>query len=157
MAQPDERLVNMYDGHCNSSIGCVLMHFAKAHKIDVEAVAFAAIGKEPLERAAAVLLIRISPELPSQTENYGILKRRIYTHEAGIFAQHPSSSKGFTIFNYDGSMAGVEEPYTANFNQWSSDPGIAIMECSDGQIRLIPASAIKDFDHEVMMSFRPTS
>lgn len=51
------------------------------------------------------------------------------------------------LFEYNGFMGTVNEetrmPYNARFNGWSGDPGVAVMDCSDGEQRLIPTFAIK--------------
>lgn len=39
--------------------------------------------------------------------------------------------------------------YTAKFVEWTRDPGIAVFECSDGKLRLIPTYAIKG-DHQIL-------
>lgn len=48
-------------------------------------------------------------------------------------------------FNYNGFHGKLMKgfaPYTAIFNQWSDDPGIAICSCSDGKKRYIPSFAL---------------
>jgi len=48
-------------------------------------------------------------------------------------------------FEYNGFMGQTKKgiaPYKARFVKWSGDPGVAIMECSDGKIRYIPTFAI---------------
>jgi len=50
-------------------------------------------------------------------------------------------------FNYNGFMGiitGKEKMtnYTAVFVEWTSDPGIALFECSDGKLRMIPTYAL---------------
>lgn len=48
-------------------------------------------------------------------------------------------------FNYGGLFTQVKEgetDYTAEFKEWTEDPGVAIFICSDGQERLIPTCAI---------------
>lgn len=53
----------------------------------------------------------------------------------------------FTINNYKyngfmgNTMPGIA-PFTAKFVKWSGDPGVAIMDCSDGKQRYIPTFAI---------------
>ena len=48
-------------------------------------------------------------------------------------------------FEYNGfcgkTMPGLT-PYTAEFKEWTSDPGVALWTCSDGEERLIPTFAI---------------
>jgi len=50
-------------------------------------------------------------------------------------------------FEYNGFFGKGDDkvvmPYTARFKQWSGDPGIAIMSCSDGEERHIPTYAMK--------------
>jgi len=52
-----------------------------------------------------------------------------------------------TKFEYNGFCGSgdgtVIMPYSARFKAWSGDPGVAIMECSDGEERLIPIFAMK--------------
>lgn len=38
--------------------------------------------------------------------------------------------------------------YTAEFKEWTEDPGIAICVCSDGKERLIPSCQLEGFDCE---------
>jgi hypothetical protein len=48
-------------------------------------------------------------------------------------------------FEYNGFFGKLLEgltPYTATFKEWTSDPGIGIFTCSDGEERLIPTFAI---------------
>jgi len=48
-------------------------------------------------------------------------------------------------FEYNG-FYGRELPgqtdYTAEFKEWTSDPGVAVFKCSDGEERLIPTFAL---------------
>jgi hypothetical protein len=50
-------------------------------------------------------------------------------------------------FSYNGfggtSDKGVTMPYTGHFKNWTGDPGVARMDCSDGKERIIPTFAIK--------------
>jgi len=50
-------------------------------------------------------------------------------------------------FEYNGFMGRSDKskrmPYNARFKQWSGDPGIALMKCSDGKERHIPTYAMK--------------
>jgi len=53
-----------------------------------------------------------------------------------------------TNFNYNGFCGKVllgYTTYTAEFVKWSSDPGVAICDCSDGKQRLIPTYALERF------------
>ncbi|RLF87253.1 hypothetical protein DRN34_02245 [Thermococci archaeon] len=34
-------------------------------------------------------------------------------------------------------------PYRAQFIRWSGDPGVAVMQCSDGKERFIPTFALR--------------
>ena len=54
-------------------------------------------------------------------------------------------------FVYNGLFGGPTKgyaKYTAEFKEWTEDPGIAICTCSDGKERLIPTFALKGFDPE---------
>ena len=49
-------------------------------------------------------------------------------------------------FNYNGFMGKTLPgfaPYTATFVEWTKDPGVAKMHCSDGKDRLIPTFALE--------------
>jgi len=50
-------------------------------------------------------------------------------------------------FTYDGFGGKTEKdvrmPYNARFCNWTGDPGIALMTCSDGEDRFIPTYAMK--------------
>lgn len=51
-------------------------------------------------------------------------------------------------FTYNGFMGNTQPglaKYTAKFNSWTNDPGVAKMDCSDGKQRLIPTFAIIDY------------
>ena len=51
-------------------------------------------------------------------------------------------------FSYNGFSGKLETgyaSYTAEFVKWTSDPGITVCSCSDGQERLIPTFALKEF------------
>ena len=48
-------------------------------------------------------------------------------------------------FVYGGLFIQVEEEetgYTAEFERWTKDPGVALFKCSDGEERLIPTCAL---------------
>ena len=55
-------------------------------------------------------------------------------------------------FHYNGfcgqELAGYTS-YTAEFLEWTNDPGVAKFQCSDGKIRLIPTFALEG-DRSVM-------
>ena len=55
-------------------------------------------------------------------------------------------------FTYNGFMGThnptIVMPYTARFEEWTTDPGIAVCLCSDGERRLIPTYALRDVDHD---------
>lgn len=54
-------------------------------------------------------------------------------------------------FRYDGfggSKTGGMADYTATFKEWTDDPGIALMMCSDGKDRRIPGWAIEGWDRK---------
>jgi len=36
-------------------------------------------------------------------------------------------------------------PYTAEFRNWTNDPGVAVCMCSDGKARLIPSCQLVGF------------
>ena len=62
------------------------------------------------------------------------------SYDAGNGFPHPISN-----FSYNGFMGQQKEgiaPYTAKFVKWSGDPGVAIMNCSDGKERYIPTYAV---------------
>lgn len=40
---------------------------------------------------------------------------------------------------------GQKTSYTATFHSWTNDPGIALMECSDGIKRLIPICCLMNY------------
>ena len=49
-------------------------------------------------------------------------------------------------FNYNGLMGENlpgHTPYTAEFVEWTRDPGVAKFQCSDGKVRLIPTFALE--------------
>lgn len=52
-------------------------------------------------------------------------------------------------FSYNG-LFGFQQPgyadYTAEFKEWTDDPGVAVCTCSDGKERLIPAFALEGFN-----------
>ena len=53
-------------------------------------------------------------------------------------------------FSYDGLFGrttGGYAKYTAEFKEWTEDPGIAICVCSDGIERLIPSCQLEGFDY----------
>ena len=55
-------------------------------------------------------------------------------------------------FDYNGfycrSLKGHTK-YTAEFKEWTEDPGIAICVCSDGVERLIPSCQLEGFDYDL--------
>ena len=62
------------------------------------------------------------------------------SYDAGKNFPHPISN-----FSYNGFMGTQEKgmaPYTAKFIKWSGDPGVVIMNCSDGKERYIPTYAV---------------
>jgi len=65
----------------------------------------------------------------------------------------------FTYNGFTGGLTGGKAKYTATFKQWTTDPGIALMSCSDGQERNIPGWAIenakkKDFPEQDLTEAR---
>lgn len=54
-------------------------------------------------------------------------------------------------FSYDGLFGrttGGYAKYTAEFKEWTEDPGVAVCSCSDGKERLIPTFALEGFCEE---------
>lgn len=47
-----------------------------------------------------------------------------------------------------GNLTDGNAEYTAEFIEWTEDPGIARCKCSDGKERLIPSFALNGFDYE---------
>lgn len=56
--------------------------------------------------------------------------------------EYPFTIKNFTYNGFFGKSIGGNALYKAKFKQWTGDPGIALMECSDGKERQIPTYAI---------------
>jgi hypothetical protein len=56
--------------------------------------------------------------------------------------EFPFIISNFTYNGFLGTKKKGTAPYTAKFNRWSGDPGIALMDCSDNKKRLIPSYAI---------------
>ncbi len=50
--------------------------------------------------------------------------------------------KNFTYNGFFGKLLGGETSYTAEFEEWTTDPGVAKCRCSDGEERLIPTFAL---------------
>ena len=53
-------------------------------------------------------------------------------------------------FEYNGLFITVFDgytSYTAEFKEWTDDPGVAVCVCSDGYERLIPVCVLDDFDY----------
>ena len=49
-------------------------------------------------------------------------------------------------FEYNGFMGKIGKgmaDYTCKFKEWTCNPGVAVMDCSDGEERLIPTFAIR--------------
>jgi hypothetical protein len=54
-------------------------------------------------------------------------------------------------FDYNGFCGKLHKEYTdytAKFEEWTNDPGIAVFSCSDGENRLIPTFAIEGWKSE---------
>lgn len=49
---------------------------------------------------------------------------------------------GFMVSYPRGAKAGDETKYTAEFIEWTNDPGICECKCSDGKNRLIPSCCL---------------
>ena len=64
-----------------------------------------------------------------------------------VFMSHnkpyPFNIKNFRYNSFTGKLAKGLAPYKAKFINWTGDPGIARMLCSDGRVRLIPTFALK--------------
>lgn len=56
---------------------------------------------------------------------------------------YPHVVKNFEYNGFTGQMMKGIAPYRAKFVNWTGDPGIARMLCSDGRVRLIPTFALK--------------
>ena len=56
---------------------------------------------------------------------------------------YPCVIKNFTYNGFMGKLSGGLANYRASFINWSGDPGISRMTCSDGKVRLIPTFALK--------------
>ena len=54
--------------------------------------------------------------------------------------------KNFTYNGLFGRPSKGYAKYTAEFKEWTEDPGIAICTCSDGEDRRIPTFALEGFD-----------
>ena len=52
--------------------------------------------------------------------------------------------RNFEYSGFMGQTLGGYTPYTAEFKNWTDDPGVAVFTCSDGEDRLIPTFAIDD-------------
>ena len=51
-------------------------------------------------------------------------------------------------FNYNGFFGTIHPGYTnytAEFKEWTTDPGIAVCTCSDDIVRIIPSFALDEF------------
>lgn len=55
--------------------------------------------------------------------------------------------RNFTYNGFSGQLKPGYAVYTARFKKWTSDPGIAICECSDDKERLIPTFALEEDDY----------
>lgn len=56
---------------------------------------------------------------------------------------YPFIIKNFSYGGFSGKLLNGFARYKASFINWTGDPGIARMLCSDGVIRLIPTFALK--------------
>lgn len=52
----------------------------------------------------------------------------------------------FVYNGFFGRNTGGYAEYTAEFVEWTKDPGITKCKCSDGEERLIPSFALENFD-----------
>lgn len=55
----------------------------------------------------------------------------------------PYSVENFEYNGFSGKTLPGFAPYTATFVEWTADPGVVKMSCSDGQDRLIPTFALE--------------
>ena len=55
--------------------------------------------------------------------------------------------QNFSYNGFCGRTLKGKASYTAEFKEWTADPGIAICICSDGEERLIPSFALIGFDY----------
>ena len=51
--------------------------------------------------------------------------------------------RNFEYNGFCGKLLDGYTSYTANFKEWTSDPGVATFTCSDGEDRLIPTFAME--------------
>jgi len=51
----------------------------------------------------------------------------------------------FSYNGFSGRVTGGYANYTAEFKEWTEDPGVAVCLCSDGVERLIPTFALEGF------------
>lgn len=63
-------------------------------------------------------------------------------------------SKYFDVNNFEyngfyGNVLDGKAPYKAQFINWTNDPGVALMKCTDGKERLIPSFAVDGLTDEV--------
>ncbi len=62
-----------------------------------------------------------------------------------LYSKNTSNEYNIEKFTYNGffgqSLPGIAK-YKVKFNKWSLDPGIILMDCSDGMQRLIPSWAM---------------
>ena len=65
--------------------------------------------------------------------------------------------KNFTYNGFFVSLAEGEAPYTAEFLEWTTDPGVAKCNCSDGKMRLIPTCALVGVMHRDLPKQTKTS
>ncbi len=56
--------------------------------------------------------------------------------------------KNFSYNGFSGRMTGGYADYTAEFKNWTEDPGVAVCACSDSKERLIPTFALEGFKEE---------
>jgi hypothetical protein len=53
--------------------------------------------------------------------------------------------QNFSYNGFSGQLFNNVADYTAEFLEWTNDPGIAKCKCSDGKIRNIPSFALLEF------------
>lgn len=64
--------------------------------------------------------------------------------------------RNFSYNGFCGTLLSGYTNYTACFERWTSDPGVAKCRCSDRQTRLIPTYALAGFDPEIFPPQDPT-
>ena len=87
----------------------------------------------------------------SSSSSRGSIKIRLTKEECigvkeefnAMDAPYPFIIRNFSYGGFSGKLLNGFAKYKASFINWTGDPGIARMLCSDGVIRLIPTFALK--------------